>query len=236
MSPIYYVTSVDVYAVDSVDVALAIGITISTMKRWSIFALSLWIVCAALVISSVNLGRLLPSTDPFLNLQIAECNKAPCVQGVIPGVTSWYDATAHLARDAGSIMTENNIDVGVDTLTHTTFTADTSGDKVDSISIHFVDSHFSLGLLLSHYGTPCKLRVYSSGGIQMIYPQLIAVVDISRSSTNFDTEITADTKVRELDFSGGINSCELEKSDPDNVYHDKFWRGFMDLDKYYENN
>lgn len=205
------------------------------MNRWLVFALSLWIACILLVIASINYGRLQPITDPFQSAQIAECNKVPCVQGVTPGVSSWDDVSTLFARDASNIMTENNIDVGVNTITHTTFTADTSQDKVDSISVHFVGWQLPLGALIAHYGTPCKLRVYSSGGIQVIYPQVTAVLDISRALPRMDLNITAETRVRELDFAASSNSCELEKSDPDNIYHDKYWRGFMDIDRYYEN-
>jgi hypothetical protein len=218
-----------------INFAQTIWITIIGMKRWLVSTLMLYIATTLLVIASVNYGRLESSSDVFTVLQIADCNKVPCVQGVIPGVSSWDDVTTRFARDAGSIMTANNIDIGADTLTHTTFTADTSEEKIDSITIYFVDSHLAFGTLITRYGTPCKLRVYSSGGVQVIYPQLTAELDISRYFPRIDTNLAADTKVRELDFSAVPNSCELEKSVPDNIYHDKYWHGFMELDKYYEN-
>src|SRR5947207_15250724 len=107
------------------------------MKRWSVVTLVVWVTTILFVIGSLGLGRSRSAPDSFTTPHIGLCNNVPCVQDVIPGVTSWDDATTRFALIDGSNLTEGRLALGTSGLIQTTFDSDARGEKVDSINVAF---------------------------------------------------------------------------------------------------
>src|SRR5258706_11708643 len=202
------------------------------MKRWATFTLLLWIATIILVVASVGVGRSRSAPDAFSTPHIGLCNNIPCVQDVVPGVTTWDDATARFASITGSILTSGRLALGTSGLIQTTFNSDARGDKVDTINVSFAVPSLTLGTLFTQFGMPCKVRTYASGGVQVIYPRLTANLDMVADVSHSVARLSSDVVINEMNFPAETNTCSLEVADPANLYHDQLWRGFVALDDY----
>src|ERR1041385_7848152 len=203
------------------------------MKRFLFIALFLLMTSVVSVTGSIGLGLTQSVSAPFLKANIDDCNKAPCVQGIIPGVTSWREVTARFAGDPDNLITKNSIVIGTNTPIRTTLTADTTGEKVFAISVAFTSPSIPLSTLFAQYGMPCKFRTYSSGNLAVIYPQLTASFDVAGATPGQIMKLSADSKIAQMYFYALTNLCRVGPIMSSDLFFDEQWHSFADVEKHY---
>src|SRR5262245_40086430 len=121
------------------------------MSRWISAVLALYTVAAVLITASIGLGRANTSLDSFKALNIDDCDAVPCVQGVIPGVSAWSGVMARYVGKPGTNVFTYSIEVGMDTLIHTSFTSDNSHGHITNITIssNFPAPSLTTGMLVA---------------------------------------------------------------------------------------
>jgi hypothetical protein len=177
------------------------------------------------VAGSVVVGRSQLSAEPFSKVDIADCDGKPCVQGVIAGVTRWSDATTRFAGDGSNIVINTN------KLVQTTLTADTASEKVFAISMLFGSPYIPLSTLFAQYGMPCKFRTYKTGSLEVIYPQLAAVVEGSVIERGQIPKLSPDLKIKQMYFYAMPNSCNIASNMPSDLFFDTEWHTYADVIK-----
>lgn len=210
------------------------------MKRWLTLTFLLWLTFAMLIRFSIEFGHSRPYSDSFDALGIQDCAGIPCVQGVVLGVTSLADLKSRYAGRAGTNIFANSIETGNDTFMHITFWTNISDDQIArvteiSIFTYYPVPKLLIGSLIARYGMPCRVQVYVTGSIVLIFPSLTANVPISRYFPDPDTRLYSEQTVDQITFSARSNSCVLEATDLslDIDHHEMPWLGFAELDKYY---
>jgi hypothetical protein len=205
------------------------------MSRWISAIAALCAVAAVLIAASIYLGRAQPSPDSFKALKIDDCDSVPCVQGVIPGVSAWSGVMARFVGKPGTNVFTYSIEVGMDTLIHTSFTSDNSHGRITNITVssNVPAPSITTGMLVARYGPPCKVQVLASGNIVLFYPLVTAYLDIPRYLPDAPRRLDSALRASDITFSDRPSSCALNDFDIDTYYYELPWLGFAALKRYY---
>lgn len=210
------------------------------MRRLFLYVLLIWFACASSVVICVIWGRLQPPPEVFKALHIDDCNGVTCVQGIIPGVTSWAEVKSRYKSRFAELYSSKPgtylIDIQLNAHIDAIFGGNENPERVNSIQVYNDDptSSPTVGMLFVKYRAPCKIQVFDTGGFIFVYPLLTANVDVPKYIPREITTLNSELIVSAITLSSMANSCSLDVTlDMDLDHYDAKWLGLATLAKYY---
>jgi hypothetical protein len=189
------------------------------MKRLLLLTLTLCVTLIVMSLVTVGFGR--AQAAPVIADGLGWCEDRACYLGIVPGQTSWREATTMLAAKPGTVRA-NEIYTKADlsprvVLWHAT-------EREITITIQFLPfARPAIGSLILFSGSPCRVR-YRNNEYWLDYPNMIIATNkpstVARESAAFDPH----WPVSQMQITATAQACTGQSAKP--------WQGFTSLRSY----
>jgi hypothetical protein len=204
------------------------------MKKFVLLQAALFFIISTGIYAGRIYGALYTSDNPLEKIGISICSDRPCWNGVIPSITSVYEAEAKVnhfenyEKGGTGMLFQLDAYIGV-----AFFNAVESGkiSTIDEIEFNFVDiPNVNVQALVQYFGPPCEVT-YKTYLVILKYPHLYA--ELSTISGKKHTSLDMDWPLNQVVLTDNLDLCsdKLDSSEIPNVP----WRGFASLWRYESN-
>jgi len=175
------------------------------MIRLLVLVCTFCVIVILLCVVALMWGR--AQSNPRLFPSSNQCEVDECILGVVPGSTSWPDATDRFAGLQNAMVVDNSISIQLDPHIQIYFQPSIDQTGVGLATVYFDQkSGPLLGTLISVYGGPCAVIINPSKHFVTVrYRYLIASVMTDPNRT--DILLSPRLKISGLSFHSAIDPC-----------------------------
>ena len=189
------------------------------MKRLILLTFTLCVTLLVLSLVTIGLGRV--QAAPVIADGLGWCENRACYLGIVPGQTSWREATTVLVAKPGTVQanavyTQADLSPRI-VLWHAT-------EHEITITIQFLPlARPAIGSLILFSGPPCRVR-YRYDEYWLDYPNMtIATLKPNKNSPDFSA-FDPHWPVSQMQITSTAQACTGQSAKP--------WQGFTSLRSY----
>jgi hypothetical protein len=189
------------------------------MRRLLLLTFTLCVTLLVLSLVSVGFGR--AQAAPVIADGLGWCEDRPCYLGIVPGKTSWREATTMLAAKPGTVRA-NEVYTQADVsprivLWHAT-------EREITLTIQFLPfARPAIGTLILFSGQPCRVRYYNNE-YWLDYPNMTIATSKPSKSLPDSAAFDPHWPVSLMQITSTSHECTTQTARP--------WQGFTSLRSY----